>query len=144
MSMQLQRCTFSNTQCIIPPYINWIIPISIYRDRDIFVKSIIYCVLSSLHTLIGLSYYQFTVPNVKIYGDRDIFVKSSSTVQLRCVVSQSLVPPTYIEWRHNDEHLPLATSALRYVKGFGIFFFYYFSQFCNRNYRIVTSSNMCY
>ena len=52
---------------------------------------------------------------MKIYGDRDIFVKSSSTVQLRCVVSQSLVPPTYIEWRHNDEHLPLATSALRYV-----------------------------
>ena len=60
--------------------------------------------------------FQLTVPNVKIYGDRDIFVKSSSTVQLRCVVSQSLVPPTYIEWRHNDEHLPLATSALRYVK----------------------------
>ena len=49
---------------------------------------------------------------MKIFGDRDIFVKSSSTVQLRCVVSQSLVPPTYIEWRHNDQHLPLATSAL--------------------------------
>ena len=60
-------------------------------------------------------HYQFfflTVPNVKIFGDRDIFVKSSSTVQLRCVVSQSLVPPTYIEWRHNNHHLPLATSAL--------------------------------
>ena len=54
----------------------------------------------------------FSVPNVKIYGDRDLFVKSSSTVQLRCVVSQSLVPPTYIEWRHNNHHLPLATSAL--------------------------------
>ena len=49
---------------------------------------------------------------MKIYGDRDIFVKSSSTVQLRCVISQSLVPPTYIEWRFNNEHLPLATCAL--------------------------------
>ena len=57
------------------------------------------------------------VPNVKIFGDRDIFVKSSSTVQLRCVVSQSLVPPTYIEWRHNEEHLPLTTSSLSYYKG---------------------------
>ena len=57
-------------------------------------------------------FLNFAVPNVKIFGDRDIFVKSSSTVQLRCVVSQSLVPPTYIEWRHNDQHLPLATSAL--------------------------------
>ena len=66
--------------------------------------------------------FQLTVPNVKIYGDRDIFVKSSSTVQLRCVVSQSLVPPTYIEWRHNDEHLPLATSALRYVDMYFVIF----------------------
>ena len=31
------------------------------------------------------------------------------------MISQSLVPPTYIEWRHNDEHLPLATSALSIV-----------------------------
>ena len=42
-------------------------------------------------------FFAISVPNVKIYGDRDLFVKSSSTVQLRCVISQSLVPPTYIE-----------------------------------------------
>ena len=67
------------------------------------------CHSNPLHTN---SFFFLTVPNVKIFGDRDIFVKSSSTVQLRCVVSQSLVPPTYIEWRHNNHHLPLATSAL--------------------------------
>ena len=48
------------------------------------------------------------VPKVRIFGDRDIFVKSSSTVQLKCVVSQSLVPPTYMEWRHNKKRIPIA------------------------------------
>ena len=67
--------------------------------------------------LLDHEFIHFPVPNVKIFGDRDIFVKSSSTVQLRCVVSQSLVPPTYIEWRHNEEHLPLTTSSLSYYKG---------------------------
>lgn len=70
------------------------------------------CQISTLPKMSHFLHLSVIVPNVKIYGDRDIFVKSSSTVQLRCVVSQSLVPPTYIEWRHNDEHLPLATSAL--------------------------------
>jgi len=70
------------------------------------------CQISTLPKMSHFLHLSVIVPNVKIFGDRDIFVKSSSTVQLRCVVSQSLVPPTYIEWRHNDEHLPLATSAL--------------------------------
>ena len=69
------------------------------------------------YLVLSLISFLISVPNVKIFGDRDIFVKSSSTVQLRCVVSQSLVPPTYIEWRHNEEHLPLTTSSLSYYKG---------------------------
>lgn len=70
------------------------------------------CQISTLPKMSHFLHLSVIVPNVKIFGDRDIFVKSSSTVQLRCVVSQSLVPPTYIEWRHNNHHLPLATSAL--------------------------------
>ena len=56
--------------------------------------------------LTGLCLYMINfipVPRVRIFGDRDIFVKSSSTVQLKCVISQSLSPPTYIEWLRNDE-----------------------------------------
>jgi len=75
------------------------------------------CQISMLPKMSHFVHLSLIVPNVKIYGDRDLFVKSSSTVQLRCVISQSLVPPTYIEWRHNGEHLPLATSALSTSKG---------------------------
>jgi len=75
------------------------------------------CQVSTLPKKSHFLHLSVIVPNVKIFGDRDIFVKSSSTVQLRCVVSQSLVPPTYIEWRHNEEHLPLTTSSLSYYKG---------------------------
>ncbi len=50
-----------------------------------------------------LTFFLLSVPRVRIFGDRDIFVKSSSTVQLKCVISQSLSPPTYIEWLRNDE-----------------------------------------
>ena len=52
-----------------------------------------------------------SVPKVRIFGDRDIFVKSSSTVQLKCVVSQSLVAPTYMEWRHNKERIPITATV---------------------------------
>ena len=47
----------------------------------------------------------FSVPKVRIFGDKDIYVKDLSTVQLKCVVSQSLVAPTYIEWRHNNNRI---------------------------------------
>jgi neurotrimin len=70
------------------------------------------CQISTLPKMSHFLHLSVIVPKVRIFGDRDIFVKSSSTVQLKCVVSQSLVAPTYIEWRHNDHHLPLATSAL--------------------------------
>ncbi len=38
-------------------------------------------------------------PRVRIFGDRDIFVEPPSSVHLKCVISQSLNPPNYIEWR---------------------------------------------
>lgn len=49
--------------------------------------------------------FVFPVPKVHIFGDQDIFVKSSSTVHMKCVISQSLEPPNYIEWRHNEQRL---------------------------------------
>ena len=65
-----------------------------------------FCNISNLFIILFIS-----VPKVRIFGDRDIFVKSSSTVQLKCVVSQSLVAPTYMEWRHNTQRIPIATTV---------------------------------
>ena len=61
--------------------------------------------------IIYIFHQKFLVPKVRIFGDRDIFVKSSSTVQLKCVVSQSLVAPTYMEWRHNKERIPITATV---------------------------------
>ena len=65
--------------------------------------------LKTLHQICHCT--KISVPKVRIFGDRDIFVKSSSTVQLKCVVSQSLVAPTYMEWRHNKERIPITATV---------------------------------
>ena len=65
--------------------------------------------LNALHQICHCT--KISVPKVRIFGDRDIFVKSSSTVQLKCVVSQSLVAPTYMEWRHNKERIPITATV---------------------------------
>ena len=65
--------------------------------------------LKALHQICHCT--KISVPKVRIFGDRDIFVKSSSTVQLKCVVSQSLVAPTYMEWRHNKERIPITATV---------------------------------
>ena len=58
-----------------------------------------------LHSSFLFFPFLFAVPKVRIFGDKDIYVKDLSTVQLKCVVSQSLVAPTYIEWRHNNKRI---------------------------------------
>lgn len=42
-----------------------------------------------------------SAPKVSIFGDRDVFVEAPSSVHIKCVISQSLNPPNYIEWRHD-------------------------------------------
>jgi len=63
------------------------------------------CQVSTTPKLSHFVYLTVIVPKVRIFGDRDIFVKSLSTVQLKCVVSQSLMAPTYMEWRHNGHRI---------------------------------------
>jgi len=63
------------------------------------------CQVSTTPKLSHFVYLTVIVPKVRIFGDKDIYVKDLSTVQLKCVVSQSLVAPTYIEWRHNNDRI---------------------------------------
>jgi len=63
------------------------------------------CQVSTTPKLSHFVYLTVIVPKVRIFGDKDIYVKDLSTVQLKCVVSQSLVAPTYIEWRHNNKRI---------------------------------------
>ena len=44
-------------------------------------------------------------------GGGDVFVKSASSVDLKCVVAQSLRPPTYVEWLHHGQRLAASTST---------------------------------
>jgi hypothetical protein len=48
---------------------------------------------------------------VSIPGSPDIYVKSGSSVQLRCVISQVVDPPTYVTWSFNGRALLDFTGA---------------------------------
>ncbi|XP_040581449.1 limbic system-associated membrane protein [Lepeophtheirus salmonis] len=60
------------------------------------------CQISTEPKLSHFVYLTVIVPKVSIYGDRDVYVKSGSSVFLKCVIAQSLIEPTYIEWRFGD------------------------------------------
>jgi hypothetical protein len=48
---------------------------------------------------------------VSIPGSPDIYVKSGSSVQLRCVITQVVDPPTYVTWSFNGRALLDFTGA---------------------------------
>ncbi|CAH2009768.1 unnamed protein product [Acanthoscelides obtectus] len=52
------------------------------------------------------------VPKIEIEGESDIYVKRGSTVQLKCVITQSLEPPAYIFWYHDGERVLNDQSAI--------------------------------
>lgn len=45
------------------------------------------------------------VPKIEITGEPDMYVKTGSTVQLKCIITQSLEEPAYIFWYHDDERV---------------------------------------
>ena len=59
----------------------------------------------------SVSTFLVLVPRVRIYGDQDVFVRSASSVHMKCVISQSLEPPNYIEWKHNGERMTLGRGG---------------------------------
>lgn len=87
---------------------NWLLQIKSVKAEDAGKYE---CQVSTEPKLSHFVHLTVIVPKVRIFGDRDIFVKSSSTVQLKCVVSQSLVAPTYMEWRHNKQRIPIAATV---------------------------------
>lgn len=49
--------------------------------------------------------FNIAVPKIEIEGESDIYVKRGSTVQLKCVITQSLEEPAYIFWYHDGERV---------------------------------------
>ncbi|XP_066247056.1 lachesin-like [Euwallacea similis] len=45
------------------------------------------------------------IPKIEITGKPDMFVKMGSSVQLKCVITQSLEEPSYIFWYHDGERV---------------------------------------
>jgi len=46
-----------------------------------------------------------SVPKIEIMGASDIYVKTGSTVNLKCVITQSLEEPAYIFWYHGQNRI---------------------------------------
>jgi len=45
------------------------------------------------------------VPETKILGESDLFVKRGSTVQIKCMILQSMEQPSFIFWYHEGENI---------------------------------------
>jgi len=52
------------------------------------------------------------VPKVRIFGGPDIYVREGSTLELECVISQTIVSPKYVVWEYNGELVP-GTSFIK-------------------------------
>lgn len=45
------------------------------------------------------------VPSIQIIGESDIHVKAGSSVNIKCVITQSLEEPAYIFWYHDERRV---------------------------------------
>ncbi|CAD6227365.1 GSCOCG00006134001-RA-CDS [Cotesia congregata] len=45
------------------------------------------------------------MPKIEIMGDQERHVKTGSTVTLRCVIKQSVEPPSYVFWYHGENRV---------------------------------------
>ena len=43
---------------------------------------------------------------VRIFGGPDIYVREGSSLQLECVISQTIVSPKFVVWEYNGELVP--------------------------------------
>jgi len=46
------------------------------------------------------------VPKVRIFGGPDIYVREGSSLQLECVISQTIVSPKFVVWEYNGDLVP--------------------------------------
>jgi hypothetical protein len=58
----------------------------------------------------------FSVPKIEIMGESDLYVKTGSTVNLKCVITQSLEEPAYIFWYHDNERVLNYDSSSRDIR----------------------------
>ena len=49
---------------------------------------------------------------VRIFGGPDIYVREGSSLELECVISQTIVSPKYVVWEYNGELVP-GTSFIK-------------------------------
>lgn len=75
----------------------------------IFVLHVVYLLMFAIFLL-------FAVPKIEIMGESDLYVKTGSTVNLKCVITQSLEEPAYIFWYHDNERVLNYDSSSRDIR----------------------------
>ncbi|PNF21839.1 hypothetical protein B7P43_G05967, partial [Cryptotermes secundus] len=75
----------------------------------IFVRHVVYLLMLAIVLL-------FAVPKIEIMGESDLYVKTGSTVNLKCVITQSLEEPAYIFWYHDNERVLNYDSSSRDIR----------------------------
>ncbi|ODM96843.1 Lachesin [Orchesella cincta] len=76
----------------------WTLQIKFVQSRDAGVYE---CQVTTEPKMSQFVQLDVVVPQTKIIGESELFVKSGSTVQLKCIITQSLEQPPYIFWYHD-------------------------------------------
>ncbi|KAG5682189.1 hypothetical protein PVAND_011557 [Polypedilum vanderplanki] len=95
----------------VPPN-DWQLHIKYVNERD---EGHFECSISSVPPLVFVVFLEIIVPRVEIVDERglqtpDKFYKSSSTIELKCVISKIPQPTSYVTWKHGSRLLNYDTS----------------------------------
>ncbi|XP_059490260.1 lachesin-like [Neocloeon triangulifer] len=80
----------------------WTLQIKYVQGRDAGMYE---CQISTEPKMSHFITLNVVVPKIEIMGETDIYVKTGSTVNLKCVITQSLEEPAYIFWYHDNERV---------------------------------------
>ncbi|CAG5100263.1 Similar to zig-8: Zwei Ig domain protein zig-8 (Caenorhabditis elegans) [Cotesia congregata] len=80
----------------------WTLQIKYVQPRD---EGEYECQISTEQKMSHVIYLSVIVPKIEIMGDQERHVKTGSTVTLRCVIKQSVEPPSYVFWYHGENRV---------------------------------------
>lgn len=91
----------------------WTLQIKYVQARDAGKYE---CQVSTEPKLSHVITLNVVVPKIEIMGESDLYVKTGSTVNLKCVITQSLEEPAYIFWYHDNERVLNYDSSSRDIR----------------------------
>lgn len=97
----------------------WTLQIKYVQSRDAGVYE---CQVTTEPKMSQFVQLDVVVPQTKILGESELFVKSGSTVQIKCIITQSLEQPAYIFWYHDGGRVVSLNGKHQSVERVSLYF----------------------